>query len=228
MCVCCFHLLFPPQHRHALIQIKHAHTNQYHVLLLLQYKLRIYDTSIPVCTHNERPFFPQSPFLCDHAVSHRLLTMPKPHSIYLLLLIIVTTPPFFISQAHAQPDPYHVAIERRVPRACRPDDARCLALQRDVCDPWNITASDKYVARIHAHTHTHTHLITTVPPPPLQVQMYICPSRPILQRRRQPHQLPRPLLLPQQSPHGHLRNLLAPPPLLHHDGHRRSLSVPLH
>jgi hypothetical protein len=29
------------------------------------------------------------------------------------------------------------------PAACDPDDARCLALQRDVCDPWNVTAADK-------------------------------------------------------------------------------------
>lgn len=29
------------------------------------------------------------------------------------------------------------------PRACRPEDARCIALQRDVCDPWNVSATDK-------------------------------------------------------------------------------------
>jgi hypothetical protein len=39
----------------------------------------------------------------------------------------------------------HVSGDHRHPRACRPDDARCLALQRDVCDPWNVTATDKYV-----------------------------------------------------------------------------------
>jgi len=37
----------------------------------------------------------------------------------------------------------HVSDDQRHPRACRPDDARCLALQRDVCDPWNVTATDK-------------------------------------------------------------------------------------
>ena len=31
----------------------------------------------------------------------------------------------------------------RLPHGCRPDDARCLALQADVCDPWNITTTDK-------------------------------------------------------------------------------------
>jgi hypothetical protein len=39
----------------------------------------------------------------------------------------------------------HVSAEHRHPRACRHDDARCLALQRDVCDPFNVTATDKYV-----------------------------------------------------------------------------------
>jgi hypothetical protein len=39
----------------------------------------------------------------------------------------------------------HVSGDQRHPSACRPDDARCLALQRDVCDPWNVTATDKYV-----------------------------------------------------------------------------------
>lgn len=39
----------------------------------------------------------------------------------------------------------HVSEDYPHPSACRSDDARCLALQRDVCDPWNITATDKYV-----------------------------------------------------------------------------------
>lgn len=49
--------------------------------------------------------------------------------------------PVATAQADAMP---HADVGRRVPRACDVDDARCLALQRDVCDPWNVTA-DQYV-----------------------------------------------------------------------------------
>ena len=48
--------------------------------------------------------------------------------------------PFTNAQADILPV---VGSDHRHPRACRPEDARCLALQRDVCDPWNVTTTDK-------------------------------------------------------------------------------------
>ena len=48
-----------------------------------------------------------------------------------------------LALAVAGEGPNHDTLRSRQYAACRADDARCLALQRDVCDPWNVTAADK-------------------------------------------------------------------------------------
>ena len=63
---------------------------------------------------------------------------PSYISIILLSLILLLLP-----HAAAQDDATDVDVGDSAHSVCRPDDARCLALQSDVCNPWNTTAVDK-------------------------------------------------------------------------------------